>query len=52
MVWWGAMMPHLKKRPTFDQFVSPRAKPKRQTPQEQQAMLAALAAAWGAKQVH
>lgn len=55
MTWYGAMLPYLKKPPSFDKFVTPDARParaKRQSPAEQQAMLTALAAAWGAKQVH
>ena len=52
MVWYGAMLPHFKKPPSFDQFVKPKARAKRQTPDQQQAMLTALAAAWGAKVVH
>ncbi|WP_092886901.1 hypothetical protein [Roseicitreum antarcticum] len=51
MVWCSAMLPHLKKPPKFEQFVNPKAKPKRQSPQQQQAMLGALAAAWGARVV-
>ncbi len=48
-VWWGAMMPHLKNPPSLADFVGSKAKPKKQTPEELQAMCEVLAAAWGAK---
>ena len=50
-VWWGAMLPHMKKPPSFQQFVGQPGQPKRQTPQELQAMCDAVAAAWGAERV-
>ena len=51
LIWWGAMMPHMKKPPRFEEFVNPVARPKRQSAQELDAMCAALAAAWGAEVV-
>lgn len=51
LVWWGAMMPRLKKPPTFSEFVRPARVQARQTPEELDAMCAALAAAWGAEMV-
>lgn len=51
LIWWGAMMPHMKKPPGFKEFVQPAERAKRQTPQELDMMCAALAAAWGAEQV-
>lgn len=50
-VWWGAMLPHLKKPIPLDRFVQGRKQVKRQSAVELQAMLDALAAAWGAKKV-
>jgi hypothetical protein len=49
MIWWGAMMPHLKKPPEFREFVSPKPRHERQSPDVLQVMCEALAAAWGAK---
>jgi hypothetical protein len=52
LVWAGAMLPHLKKPPKFDEFVG--AKPARAEPQRPeilQAMCDALAQAWGAEKV-
>lgn len=50
LVWYGAMMPHLKTPPSFKDFVKPAtAAPKRQSKEELQMMCEALAAAWGAK---
>lgn len=52
LVWWGAMLPHLKKPPDFREFVDPPARrSERQSPEILQAMCEALAAAWGAKKV-
>lgn len=51
LVWWGAMIPHLKRRPTFEEFTGPRAAPRRQGRVELQAMCDALAAAWGARAI-
>jgi hypothetical protein len=51
LVWWGAMMPHMKKPPSFDEFVQPSRKPKRQDPETLEAMFMALARAWGATEV-
>jgi hypothetical protein len=48
LVWWGAMMPLMKKPPGFAAFVQPGERPKRQTATELDAMCAALAAGWGA----
>lgn len=48
LVWWGAMMPHLKKPPEFREFVDPPRRSERQSPEILQAMCEALAAAWGA----
>tara|TARA_R100001086_G_scaffold175829_1_gene96903 strand:- start:1512 stop:1649 length:138 start_codon:yes stop_codon:yes gene_type:complete len=42
------MLPRLKKTPSLEDFVGRKSRPKRQTPDQQQAMLQALAAAWGA----
>lgn len=50
MVWMGAMLPHFKKPMRHDDYVRPRRRAQRQTPDELQAMCDALAAAWGAKQ--
>jgi len=51
LVWWGAMLPHLKKPPSYQEFVSPRRKPVQQDPETIDAMLHALARAWGATEV-
>ena len=51
LVWWGAMMPHLKKPPAFDEFVKPRRQVERQSPEVLDAMFHALARAWGATEV-
>lgn len=50
-VWWGAMLPHLKDPPSFADFVCNTVQPKKQSPEELQAMCDALAAAWGATKV-
>lgn len=52
MVWWGAMMPHMKKPPEYEQFVSPARRKERMDPEVMQAMCDALAAGWGAERVH
>jgi hypothetical protein len=52
MVWYGAMLPHFKKPPSFDDFVSPAKRKERQDPEIMQSMLEALAAAWGAERIH
>jgi len=52
LVWWTAMMPHMKKPPSFEKFVG--LQPKAPPPQSRevlQAMCDALAHAWGAKKV-
>jgi hypothetical protein len=51
MVWWGAMMPHMKRPPTLERFVAPPRKVERQSKEIMQAMCDALAAAWGAEKV-
>lgn len=52
MIWYGAMLPHLKKPPSFDDFVWPAKRKERQDPEIMQAMLEALAASWGAERIH
>lgn len=50
-VWWSAMMPHLKKPPSHDEFCGVRRKVEKQSPEMLLAMMTALAAAWGAEKV-
>jgi hypothetical protein len=45
-------MPHVQNRPSFNEFVSPSKRKERQSPEVMNAMLSALAAAWGAEKVH
>lgn len=52
MVWWGAMMPHLKHPPKLDQFVRPVRQKERMRPEVMQAMCDALAAGWGAERAN
>ncbi|WP_127104370.1 hypothetical protein [Pararhodobacter zhoushanensis] len=51
LTWFGAMMPHLKKRPSHDEFVRPKPRATRQSREELNAVLMALATAWGAEWV-
>jgi hypothetical protein len=39
----------MKKPPTFDEFVKPKARGQRQDPEQLRAMFRALAAAWNAE---
>lgn len=51
-VWLGAMLPYMKKAPSYAEFVDPPKRRDRQSPEVMNAMLSALAAAWGAERVH
>lgn len=46
------MLPYSKKPISYDQFVNPPKRAERQSAEVMNAMLAALAAAWGAEKVH
>lgn len=50
-VWWGAMLPHLKKPMSLQDFVDPPRVERIQTPVQMQAMCDALAASWGAERI-
>jgi hypothetical protein len=49
LAWWAGMLPRMQKPPTFEEFVNPKRKAERQSPEVLQAMCDAMAAAWGAK---
>jgi hypothetical protein len=50
LVWFGAMLPHLKTQIQLDEFAGGRRKAaKPQSPEVLDAMIKGLAAAWGAK---
>ena len=51
LVWWGAMLPYMRKPPSFGEFVNPPPKQVQQDPETLDAMLHALARAWGATEV-
>ncbi|MBB4207285.1 hypothetical protein [Roseinatronobacter bogoriensis] len=51
-MWLSAWLIRHQKPPTFEQFVDPPKRQERQSPDVMNAMLSALAAAWGAEKVH
>jgi hypothetical protein len=51
LVWNGVMLHRMEKPPKFEEFTGIKRRPDRQSPEELNAILTALATAWGAEWV-